>query len=99
MSIDGVRLTIQSEEKRTRQSGSVYIVSVPLEELTGKVEVALDVGRGDLRRHGCLLESTRYDIENWIKVLAIYRHIDKARHYLSVYGELLEEEKLTLNGL
>ena len=68
------------------------IAKSSIDELMGGVNDALELGRGDLRRYGCLLESTTREIERAIRVVAHCAYIEEARICVENYAKLEQQE-------
>ena len=68
-------------------------VTTPINELMGSFHQALELGSGDLRRYGGLLEDTRRDIEGMIKRITLHGYIKQARDCAEQYRRLEQQEE------
>lgn len=93
MSHQSLMACIQELEKQQNNPRPVF----KKEDVKAKAATALETGKGDLRRYGCLLESTITDIEWWITFIAQWRDFDEAYRKANIYGQLIKEQQETVN--
>ena len=67
--------------------------STPLEEVMSRTGNALDLGRGDLRRYGCVLDSTTQEIEASILMVAYGGYFVEALDLNKEYAALERKQK------